>query len=191
MTAENLFRGKLVRLTAENPDTLAEHFLRWNRDSEYWRLQAAEPATPYTKKQIKEFVEKELFSEGVSVHFFMIRSLEDDRIIGEIGLDGVQWSHGDSFVGIGIGERELWNKGYGTDAMNVLLRYAFDELNLHRVSLTVFEYNPRAIRSYEKVGFVREGSERKFLVRDGKRWDMFYMGILREEWLARQQRDAG
>jgi RimJ/RimL family protein N-acetyltransferase len=96
----------------------------------------------------------------------------------------VHWNHGDSFVGISIGEREFWDKGYGTDAMRVLLRYAFSELNLHRVSLTVFEYNPRAIRSYETAGYKVEGRERKFLKRGGKRWDMLYMGILRQEWQA-------
>jgi RimJ/RimL family protein N-acetyltransferase len=69
--------------------------------------------------------------------------------------------------------------------MQVILRYAFQELNLRRVSLDTFEYNPRAIRSYEKAGFVHEGRVRKFLLREGRRWDMLFMGILREEWLAR------
>ena len=84
---------------------------------------------------------------------FAIRTLDDDRIIGEIGLDGIRWTHGDCFVGIGLGEREFWGKGYGTDAMKIILRYAFTELNLRRVTLDVFEYNPRGVRSYEKVGF--------------------------------------
>jgi len=182
-----LLHGKLVHLTVENPETVVEHFSKWNRDTEYWRLLAAEPAMPYTKKQVKEFVEKELLGDHPDLFFFMIRSLQDDRILGETGLDGVEWNHGESFVGISIGEREFWGTGYGTDAMQVLLRYAFCELNLHRVSLTVFEYNPRAIRSYEKAGFKIEGQERKFLERGGKRWDMLYMGILRQEWLAQEQ----
>lgn len=187
MMMNELLCGKLVRLTVENPDVVVEHFSKWNRDSELARLEAARPATPYTKKQIKEFVEKELLGEHPNLFFFMIRSLQDDRILGETGLDGVEWNHGESFVGISIGEREFWGKGYGTDAMRVLLRYAFTELNLHRVSLTVFEYNPRAIRSYEKAGFKIEGRERKFLERGGKRWDMLYMGILRQEWQVQAQ----
>ena len=69
------------------------------------------------------------------------------------------------------------------DAMKVALRYAFTELNLRRVTLTVFEYNPRAIRSYEKTGFQHEGRLRGALLRDGKRWDMFYMGILCDDWM--------
>ena len=71
--------------------------------------------------------------------------------------------------------------------MNILLRYAFTELNLWRVSLGVFEYNPRAIRSYEKVGFQHEGRSRKHLNHEGKRWDIFFMGILRDEWLAQNK----
>lgn len=182
-----LFQGKLVRLTAEDPQVVVDHFSKWNRDTEYWRLLADEPAMAYTKSQIKEFVEGELTGDRQDVFFFMIRSLADDRIIGETGLDGVQWNHGETFVGISIGEKALWNQGYGTDAMQVLLRYAFSELNMQRVSLTVFEYNPRAIRSYEKAGFVIEGRERGRVLRGGQRWDMLYMGILREEWYARYQ----
>ncbi|MCJ7532585.1 MAG: GNAT family N-acetyltransferase [Anaerolineales bacterium] len=66
--------------------------------------------------------------------------------------------------------------------MKIVLCFAFSELNLHRVSLGVFEYNPRAVRSYEKAGFVLEGHERKAIQRDGKFWDMIFMGVLREEW---------
>jgi len=66
--------------------------------------------------------------------------------------------------------------------MNLILRFAFCELNLHRVNLNVFEYNPRAIHCYEKVGFKHEGRLRQCLNRDGRRWDLVYMGILRGEW---------
>lgn len=69
--------------------------------------------------------------------------------------------------------------------MHVMSRYAFNELNLRRVGLIVFEYNPRALRSYEKVGFKPEGRVREVMLRDGKCWDFLYMGLLREEWLER------
>ena len=86
-------------------------------------------------------------------------------------------------MGIGLGEREYWGKGYGTDTMRLAVRYAFMELNLNRVTLNVFEYNPRAIRCYEKAGFRHEGRQRQFLNRNGRRWDVLEMGILRDEWL--------
>jgi RimJ/RimL family protein N-acetyltransferase len=166
----------------EDPKTMGQAFSHWNRDSEYWRLLAAVPPHPYSSKKIQEWIEKDFEKSLPDLFFFMIRTREDDRLIGQIGLDGVLWNHGDSFVGIGIGERDCWDKGYGTDAMRIMLRYAFIELNLQRVSLTVFQYNPRAIRSYEKAGFSCEGRERGVLHRDGQRYDLVYMGILREEW---------
>ncbi|MCL4252318.1 MAG: GNAT family N-acetyltransferase, partial [Anaerolineae bacterium] len=69
--------------------------------------------------------------------------------------------------------------------MNVLLRFAFMDLNLHRLELNVFSYNARAIRSYEKIGFMREGVLRETLYRDGVYHDIHVMGILRREWMAK------
>ena len=177
----DLWQGKLVRLAPIDPESYASAGSRWARQSDYWRLMAAEPPMLFSARAVKKWLEKLL--EGSSSHTFNIRTLDGDRLIGDIGLDGIHWIHGDSFVGISIGEKDCWGKGYGTDAMQVMLRYAFTELNLHRVSLTVFDYNPRAIRSYEKAGFVHEGRIRQFLNKEGRRYDMLFMGVLREDWL--------
>lgn len=185
---EDLLRGDLVRLTREDSEVLARLESQWSADSEYARLLNWDPAHRFSVKNAQKWIEKYAEEEEFS---FSIRTLADDRIIGSIGLDGVMWSRGDTFVGIGLGEREYWGKGYGTDAMRIILRYAFMELNLRRVTLGVFDYNPRGVRSYEKAGFVYEGRERQQMLRDGKRWDVIYMGILREEWLARQESQPG
>ncbi len=176
--------GKLVRLTAQEPKEHAEFISRWDGDSGWWRLLTSEPCNQFSPRKIAEWIEKGQEKDPSRVHQFAIRTLEGNQLIGFIGLDGNTFPHGESFVGIGIGERQYWSKGYGTDAMQVILRYAFEELNLRRVALDTFEYNPRAVRSYEKAGFVHEGREREYLYRDGKRWDLIFMGILREEWLA-------
>lgn len=181
MMNANLFQGSLVRLAPLDPQELSPVMARWGRQSDYWRLMAAEPPHLFSPKAIQQWFEKVL--ENKNAFEFAIRTLAEDRLIGEIGLDGVDWVQSDAFVGIAIGEKEYWGKGYGSDAMRVLMRYAFLELNLHRVSLTVFGYNPRAIRSYEKVGYVHEGCWRQFLNKDGCRYDMLFMGALREEWL--------
>lgn len=181
----DLLRGRLVRLTAEDPETIAKLFSQWSADSEYLRLEDWDPARRFSVKGVQKWIEKE--NEKGENPIFTIRTLEGDRIIGEIGLDGIHWTHGDCFVGIGLGEREFWGKGYGTDAMKIILRYAFTELNLHRVTLDVFEYNPRGIRSYEKAGFVHEGRARGSLLREGRHWDVLYMGILREDWLKQEE----
>jgi RimJ/RimL family protein N-acetyltransferase len=178
----DIFRGELVRLTAEEPQTLAAAFSRWNRDSEFTRLLDFDPQHMWSEKKLKEFMEKDLDADPPKEYFFQVRELTEDKLIGFVGLFP-NWAHGNAWVGIGLGEREYWGKGYGTDAMRLALRYAFMELNLHRVTLDVFEYNPRAIRSYEKAGFRPEGRQRQALIRNGKRWDLLEMGILREEWL--------
>jgi RimJ/RimL family protein N-acetyltransferase len=179
----NLFLGELVRLTAGDPEVVAHALNRWGRNSEYLRLLDSSHAYQWSAKKIKEWIEKE--QEEDHNFNFLIHTLENDQLIGFIGLGFTQWNHGEAWMGIGIGENHLWGKGYGADAMRVLLRYAFTELNLNRVSLGVFSYNPRAIRSYEKVGFVCEGRERQVVHRDGSRADMMIMGILRQEWEAK------
>jgi len=180
----DLLRGELVHLTHEDPEEIARIEADWHLNSEYCRLLDWDPARRFSSKTIQKWVEKQY--ENPNDFSFAIRLLEDDRIVGGIGLDGLNWAHRESFVGIGLGQKEDWGKGYGTDAMKIILRYAFTELNLRRVSLDVFEYNPRGIRSYEKAGFVVEGCVRGMVFREGRHWDVIYMGILREEWLKLQ-----
>ena len=178
-----IFQGDLVYLIPPNPETDAGLFARWMRDSEFVRLMDTDPPKLMSIEKHKEWLEKELLEERREDElFFLIRALQEEKTIGLIGLGGIRWVHGEAWIGIGLGEREHWGRGYGTDAMRVIQRYAFEELNLYRLSLTVFEYNQRAIRSYEKAGFTMEGRSRKFLNREGKRYDMIFMGILREEW---------
>ena len=178
---ETLLTGKLVRLCAEEPEAMAKAFSGWSADSEYLRLLDWDPANRYSVKHSLKWLEKDY--ENENRFFFAIRRLAEKDVIGFIVLNGIRWTHGETFVGIGLGDRAAWGRGYGTDAMQVALRFAFMELNLERVALDVFEYNPRAIRSYEKAGFVIEGRERGTLLREGRRWDLVFMGILREEWL--------
>jgi RimJ/RimL family protein N-acetyltransferase len=187
----DLLGGQMVHLTAENPEVMASNFSRWNQDTGWVRLLDTDPSRLLSAKKWKEWLDKDLEKESSDEIFFAIRTLESDLVIGFIGLFELFKQHGDTLVAIALGERDYWGKGYGTDAMKIMLRYAFDELNLRRVGLIVFEYNPRAIRSYEKAGFVPEGIVREVMQRDGKRWDFQYMGILREEWLASQVVGAG
>ena len=180
---KDIFRGKLVRLSAFDPEEMSKVLPRWNLNSEYFRLLNSSARPMQSSKAASKWMEEEVGAMSLESYYFSIHTLEDDKLIGEIGLDVVNWPGRDAFVGLGIGETEYWSKGYGTDVMNVLLRFAFTEINLRRVSLGVFEYNPRAIRSYEKAGFRHEGRLRRLLNREGRRWDNLFMGILREEWL--------
>jgi RimJ/RimL family protein N-acetyltransferase len=178
----DLLTGRLVRLAAFHPETDAAIVARWSRDTEYHRLADNDPAYPRSAKMAREWLER----DNDHVFGFAIRTMADDRLIGDTGIWLESWAHGEAWAGIVIGERTFWGNGYGTEAMQLILRYAFTELNVRRVSLNVFAYNPRAIRSYEKAGFRREGVVRGDCHRDGQRWDSVFMGVLRDEWLKRE-----
>lgn len=176
---DDLFTGKMTRLAAVNPDTDPKIMEVWHRDTEFFRLAYGRMAQPWSASQIKRRIEHHAAEPNEFV--FAIHTLEDDKLIGQIGM----WTeppNEDAFLWILIGERAYWGKGYGTDAMRIMLRYGFDELNLHRVSLRVFDFNQRAIRSYEKSGFVHEGKNRSALNKMGRRWEEVWMGILRSDW---------
>jgi RimJ/RimL family protein N-acetyltransferase len=183
---KDIFTGRLVRLAAVDAEEASRAKARWWRDSEFSRMLDGSLSPLRSQRASRNWVEEALNDLPLGDFWFSIRTLEGNRLIGDIDISVVYWLGRDAFVGLGIGEREYWDRGYGTDAMNVILRYAFEEANLDRVSLTVFEYNARAIRSYEKAGFRHEGRFRKYLNRDGKRWDMLVMGILRDEWMELQ-----
>jgi RimJ/RimL family protein N-acetyltransferase len=175
-----LLTGQLVTLAAVNSDADAGIIARWSNDSQFWRLAHTDPALPVLPKSVKQKLE----DEPIERTRFAIRTMVEDRLIGLIGLYTIFQPQREAFMGIQIGERDYWGKGFGTDALRVLLRYGFDELNLQRVSLSVLEGNERAMRSYEKCGFRYEGRERQVWTYDSRRWDEIYMGLLREEWAA-------
>lgn len=181
---KDLYRGSLVRLSDESPEILAKFFVQWNRDTEQHRLADSDPAQLWSAKKIKEFIEKDAENNQNSFRF-CIRTLADDTLIGGVGLWIRSWHHADSMLGISIGDRNYWGRGYGSEAVALMVQYAFLELNLRRVTLGLHAYNERALKTYEKVGFKLEGCMRGEGLRDGVRYDSLWMGILREEWSPR------
>ena len=186
----DLFRGKLVRFILEEPEARARSELRWQRDTEFIRLADSDPVSLNSEKKIKEWFEKQA-EEGFKPerYSFSVRTLAEDKFIGFLGV-WVNLIHREAWVGLGIGERDFWSKGYGSDMMQLCQQYVFMELGMERLSLGLFEYNPRALRSYEKCGFRLEGRSRQEVVREGRRYDSLWMGILREEWLQMQNGDG-
>ena len=183
---KDIYRGSLVRLCDESPEALAKAFVKWDQDTEQHRLADSDPARLWSEKKLKEFIEKRAENNSKSFRF-SIRTLADDKLIGGVGLWISSWTHADTWLGISIGERDYWGKGYGSEAVRLAVQYAFVELNLRRVSLGLHAYNERAFKAYEKVGFKLEGRMRGEGLRDGVRFDSLWMGILREEWLQMQK----
>ncbi|HMB23344.1 MAG TPA: GNAT family protein, partial [Anaerolineales bacterium] len=100
----------------------------------------------------------------------------------------IEWANGNGFIQLGIGAAEDRRKGYGTQALRMLLRFAFAELNLFRVTVHVPEYNEAAIALLQKFGFVQEVCRRKALERDARRWDLYVFGLLNDEWQSQKQK---
>jgi diamine N-acetyltransferase len=109
----------------------------------------------------------------------------DWRHIGNVGLHGIDLHHRRAEIGIVIGEKDCWGKGFGREAMALMMRFGFHELGLHRIELEVFETNPRALKAYRALGFTEEGVRRDAVFQGGRFLDCIRLGMLREEFDAR------
>lgn len=174
----DLFVGKLVRLAATTADD-AVAWTRWFSDATFLRQMDTDYARLRSHREYERMLEN---GDGANSTTFRLRTVADDVLIGFIALHSIEWNNGTTLLSMGIGEAAYRDKGYGSEALRLTLRYAFTELNLYRVGLNVIGSNERAIRAYEKAGFVREGVTRGQVHRDGQRFDLIWMGMLREEW---------
>ena len=174
-----MYTGKKVRLREYKKEDVkqAQNFMN---DPEVKRL--LHPGIPY----LFTFEDEQKWFEGISAmkekYSFAIETLEDNKYIGGCGINDIDWKNSVIVVGIFIGDKDYWSKGYGTDAMKVLIRFIFEQMNIHKIKLNVYSFNERAIKSYEKCGFKQEGRLRKEIFRDGKYYDEIVMGLLSEEY---------
>ncbi len=122
-----------------------------------------------------------LYSDNLSV-VFAIEPVGESTLVGTVGLHNIDWVNRIAEFGIAITDKNYWNKGLGTEATMLMLKYGFRSLNLHRIWLRVYDYNKRAIHVYEKCGFKHEGVLRKARYYNGQYHDVIVMGILSEEY---------
>ncbi len=179
-----MIRGEHVFLRATERDDL-ERYTAWFNDARVTRYLLMD--TPFSLTQEEAWFERMTAAQGRENFHFAICLRETGEPIGTIGLHGVDLKQGTATMGIAIGEPDLWSRGHGSDALRALLDYGFGTLRLERIALDVYAFNERARRSYEKCGFVLEGTARKALFRNGKRHDIQQMAILREEWAAQDR----
>ncbi|HWH36625.1 MAG TPA: GNAT family protein [Candidatus Limnocylindrales bacterium] len=174
-------RGARVLLRRPRADDLAA-IRRWYADPELTRLTRYQ-TRPMSESEVELFFRSRLLSPDALA--YSILELPAERLVGFTTFSALDVDNGSVLFHITIGERDAWNRGLGTESTELMLRHAFERLGLHRVGLTVFSFNQRAIRAYEKAGFRLEGRMREAVERDGRYWDEVQMGVLREEWLAR------
>ncbi len=182
--AQSLFESENICLAPIDHEKDAEIESRWTHDAGYMRLISLDPARPLSPAQVKkryEKIEKEV-DEDKNLFYFTIRMRGDDRLIGFAEVHWIGWSNGTGHVRLGIGDPEDRLHGYGTEALRLLLRFAFEELNLYRLTAMIPEYNALALHVAEKAGFTPEVHRRQAVQRDGRRWDLIHMGILKDEW---------
>jgi len=185
MQMNELLHGEKVHLAALTKADFPQYQEWFSQDVDMMRLLNPHAVYMNTPEAEREWLNQAITNAGKDNFLFSVRTLDDDRLLGNFELFQVNWVARMCTVGIAIADPTLRGKGYGTDAMRIGLRFAFMELNLNRVMLEVYSYNLPAIRSYEKVGFVEEGRLRDKLRRDGEYHDIVQMSILRREWLTK------
>ena len=178
-----MFSGEKVRLREYRREDVktAQRFMN---DSEIMKF--LRPNVPYLYKLEDEQKWFERVSSTNDTYTFAIETLNDNRYIGGCGVEKVDWKNSVVTVGIFIGDKDYWGKGYGTDAMKILIRFIFEQMNINKVNLHVYSFNERAMKSYKKCGFVKEGALRQELYKDGKYHDIVVMGLLKEEYYSIQ-----
>ncbi len=175
-----MIEGTIVNLRAQEMGDLDRNH-RWLNDREVTRFLSARYQFSLLAEEnwMRERTGKPIaWSENLG---FAIETKEGQHI-GNTGLHNPSPENRSADLGIMIGVKDCWGRGYGTDAVRTLTRFGFEEMNLNRIALDVYDFNERAIASYRKCGFVEEGRRRKDIFRDGAYIDVVMMSLLREDW---------
>ncbi len=181
-----MLEGGLVVLRRHVPENLGA-FRRWYADPEIARLARYQDGPMRTEDVDRFFRTRAVGPESLAMAIHVRGS---ERLIGTCALSQLDGDNGSALFHITIGERDAWGHGYGTEATRLMVDHAFGALGLHRISLSVFAFNERAIRSYATCGFTAEGRAREAIWRDGRWWDEITMSMLEPEWRRRNERET-
>ncbi|MEM1093242.1 MAG: GNAT family protein [Bacteroidota bacterium] len=169
-----------VTLAPLNFDHLYKHF-EWNNDPELNRLDSELPYEPESLNAFKKRFEQMVFHPSSDTQDFEVLA-EDGTLIGVAYIGNLSLHHRHALLGVTIGNRDYWGKGYGRAALRAVLARSFDELDLHRVSAETFEFNDAWRRLVEWAGFTKEGTERDYLFREGRFWNREQYALLAREY---------
>lgn len=191
MFEKQLFLGDQVRLAAPDADKDAEIESKWTLDLDYLHAINVRPAYPLNTHLVKkQYEEQQKEAEKNHLFWWAVRLKADDRLIGWLKINNVEWSHGAAEMSLAIGAQADRNQGYGSDAMRLALVYAFNEMNLHRLRAVVPGYNAGALRFFERFGFIEEVRRREALLLHGQRHDELWLGLLRRDWSGGHEQSA-
>ena len=173
-----MYEGKLVRLRAfDNGDLMK--CLAYANDYEVMRGASGAVLYPSTvDDEAREMSKNTSYTSGE--YQFAIETLTDSRFIGKCGFTRVNWKNRLAELAILIGDKEYRGKGYGQDAIRLLCRFGFQEMNLRKIKALVFDFNEAALRCYEKCGFQREATLKKEMYREGKYHDVIVLSLFRD-----------
>ena len=176
-----MYRGKKVRLRAycEEDIKIVQNFIN---DFEVKKL--VDPNTPFpmTFWQEENWVKKDC-NLNDQTYDFAIEDLESGQIIGGCSINSTNIKNRNCTIGIMIGNKNYWGKGYGYDALSILIKFIFEECNMEKIKLSVFSLNPRALACYKKLGFKEEGRLKKEIFREGKYHDEILMALFKDDYL--------
>ena len=183
-----LFNGPNIHLTAIDPEKDAAVEAAWTYDLDYVQWVTDKPARPLgplvLKKRHEEWQKKT--EDTGSQLYWAIRRTEGDELIGFVRIPVVFWSHANAIVYLAFGSTENQTL-FGREALELVLRYGFTELNLYRMETSIPAYRQDAQALFEQAGFLLEVRRRKVFFRGGQYWDALHYGLLCHEWQAQHQ----
>jgi diamine N-acetyltransferase len=176
----SIIYGERVRLRAVERSDIPKYY-DWVNDPEVTR--GLSLYLPMSNADEEKWFERALEGDPNEKPLAIeVKDGEGWKLIGNCGLFGIEWVNRSAELGILIGDKSAWNNGFGTETMVLLLRHGFETLNLNRLFLRVYGANVRAVRAYQKAGFIEEGRMREAVFKNGRYDDIIIMSVLRSEW---------
>ncbi len=185
-----LYQGEHIRLGPIDYKKDPEVKSKWTHNSRYWHSIGTDLPRPLSAAQVKkryEGIEKEI-DKSKNTFYFTIRSQEDGALLGFVRLFWIEWTNGTGGIQIAIGNPDERNQPYASEALQLVLRFAFNELNLYRLSAMSAEDDPAGIEFLQQAGFKIEVRRRQTIQRNGQMCDQLLMGLLREEWMNTEEK---
>ncbi len=179
-TIKHELKGERISLSPLRYENIYTHF-SWSNDPELNRYDSELPFIEETFGSFKKRFEHLLAHPSMNSQDFEIHA-EDGKLIGVVEISDISDHNRHCSVSLTIGDRDYWGKGYGRDAMGVLLDYCFNILKMHRVTAEAFEYNDAWKRLVEGMGFHKEGTVRDYVFREGRFWDKHLYALLDAEF---------